>query len=119
MRSVTPFLLVGFLLCWIVSCGTQPKSAAVTKLPKSSQAKAEASRNQPLLDEVNAAGRWFHAKKTRPIWAQEIKEAQKVTTLEGEETVEPGHYLCRGEAGDIWPQKKADLEKKYVVTEEE
>ena len=119
MRGGIPCLLVGLSLCLLVSCGTRPQPAAVSKLPESSQAKPEVGSNQSLLDEVNAAGKWFHAKKTRPIWVQEIKEARKVTTLEGEETVQPGHFLCRGEAGDIWSQKKADLEKKYVATEEE
>ena len=49
---------------------------------------------------------------------KEINEATQVKTLEGEETVQPGDFLCKGEAGDIWPQKKAELEKKYAVTGE-
>jgi hypothetical protein len=119
MKSCIAFLLVGFSLCLVISCGTQPNPVAVPKPQEAATAKAETDNNQALLEEVNSSGKWFHAKKTRPIWAQEIKVARKVTTLEGEETVEPGHFLCRGEAGDIWPQKKADLEKKYVATEEE
>lgn len=119
MRSGISCLLICLSLCLVASCGTRPQPAAVSKLPESSPLMSEASSNQTLLDEVNAAGKWFHAKKTRPIWAQEITVAKTVTTLEGEETVEPGHFLCRGEAGDIWPQKKEDLEKKYVATEEE
>ncbi len=89
-----------------------------TKPPESAATNTEVGSNQDLLQEVNSAENWFHAKKTRPIWAQEVKEARTVKTLEGEETVEPGHFLCRGEAGDIWPQKKVNLEKKYVATEE-
>lgn len=37
-----------------------------------------------------------------------------VKTLEGEEQVTAGHYLCRGEAGDIWPQTEKDLNKRYT-----
>lgn len=119
MKSGIAFLLGCFSLCLVISCGTQPKPVAVPKPQAAATTKAATDRNQALLEEVNSSGSWFHAKKTRPIWAQEIKEATTVTTLEGEETVEPGHFLCRGEAGDIWPQKQADLEKKYVATDEE
>ena len=64
-------------------------------------ADSTASPNKALLDEANAAAKWFHAKKTRPIWARRLEEAQTVQTLKGAEQVEAGHYLCRGEAGDI------------------
>ena len=67
------------------------------------------SANKTLLDEANAAGQWFHAKKTRPIWAKRLEAAQTVKTLEGEEQVAAGHYLCKGEAGDIWPQTEQTL----------
>ena len=76
------------------------------------------SPNKPLLDEANAAGKWFHAKKTRPIWARRLETAQTVKTLEGEEQVEAGHYLCKGEAGDIWPQTEKDLNKRYTATDD-
>lgn len=74
--------------------------------------------NQHVLDEANAAAKWSHAKKTRPIWAKRLESAQTVTTLEGEEQVEAGHYLCRGEAGDIWPQTEKDLTRRYQATDE-
>lgn len=90
-----------------------------------SQKDAEAASPQPadspnktLFDEANAAGQWFHAKKTRPIWAKRLEADQTVTTLEGEEKVEAGHYLCKGEAGDIWPQTEQTLNKRYTATEE-
>lgn len=76
------------------------------------------SANKTLLDEVNAAGGWFHAKKARPIWARRLEADQTVQTLEGVEQVAAGHYLCRGEAGDIWPQTEKDLNKRYTATEE-
>jgi len=41
-----------------------------------------------------------------------------VKTLEGEEQVEAGHFLCKGEAGDIWPQTEKDLNKRYTATDE-
>ena len=77
-----------------------------------------ASPNQALLDEANAAAKWFHAKKTRPIWAKRLETAQTVKTLEGEEQVAADHYLCKGEAGDIWPQTEQTLLKRYTATVE-
>ncbi|MEK6260373.1 MAG: hypothetical protein AABP62_17275 [Planctomycetota bacterium] len=79
---------------------------------------ATESANKALLDEADAAGEWFHAKKTRPIWARRVEAAQTVTTLEGEEQVAAGDYLCKGEAGDIWPQTEKDLHKRYTATDE-
>lgn len=76
------------------------------------------SANKALLDQANADARWFHAKKTRPIWAKRLGAARTVTTLEGEEQVAAGHYLCKGEAGDIWPQMEQDLNKRYTATDE-
>lgn len=75
------------------------------------------ARNTSLLNEANAAAKWVHAKKTRPIWAKRLESAQTVKTLEGEERVEAGHYLCRGEAGDIWPQTEKDLNRRYHATD--
>lgn len=74
--------------------------------------------NRLLLDEVNRAALWFHAKKTRPIWVRQLKQAETVQTLEGEERVPAGNYLCRGEAGDIWPQSEERLSAKYTITDE-
>ena len=74
------------------------------------------SPNKSILEEANAAAKWFHAKKTRPILAKRLESAQTVKTLEGEEQVEAGHYLCRGEAGDIWPQTEKDLTRRYTAT---
>ncbi|MAD79454.1 MAG: hypothetical protein CMJ50_01240 [Planctomycetaceae bacterium] len=76
------------------------------------------SPNQELLDEVNAAGTWFHAKKVRPIWAKSVDKQQTVKTIEGEETVSAGDFLCRGEIGEIWPQTAAKLQQKYNATGE-
>ena len=39
-------------------------------------------------------------------------------TLKGEEQVAAGHYLCTGEAGDIWPQTEQTLLKRYTATDE-
>ena len=74
--------------------------------------------NKRLLDEVNLANRWFHAKKTRPIWARRIEFAQTVKTLEGEFRVDVGHFLCKGEAGDVWPQSEESLFKRYWASDE-
>lgn len=73
--------------------------------------------NAELLNAVNAAGTWFHAKKVRPIWARPVEADQVVETLEGRETVRAGEYLCRGEAGELWPQQADKLLGKYTATE--
>lgn len=79
---------------------------------------SECKGNQTLLSKVNAAGLWFQAKKTRPIWVRRLETAESVKTLEGVEQVSAGNYLCRGEAGDIWPQSEGRLKSKYAVTDE-
>lgn len=73
-------------------------------------------KNDVILVEAERLGRWFHAKKTRPIWAKKLTVPAQVKTLEGTENVPPGSYLCRGEAGDIWPQKEESLLKRYEAT---
>lgn len=79
---------------------------------------SEAPPNKDLLDKINSHGDWFHAKKTRPIWARQLDRGQVVETLEGHESVPAGNWLCRGEAGDVWPQTEAHLRSKYVPTGE-
>lgn len=96
----------------------QPEHDKQTGLVMQSSAHRPAIGNAALLDEVNAGSAWFHARKTRPIWAQMVMERQIVRTLEGEAEVEVGNYLCRGEAGDIWPQTERDLLKRYTISDE-
>lgn len=74
--------------------------------------------NKALLDEVNSAGLWFRAKKTKPLWARKLDRDDFVQTLEGTERVAAGDYLCRGPAGEVWPQKATRLESKYTATDE-
>jgi hypothetical protein len=122
-------------------CGENPPTAQAPKKPlvsdagkSNSQIEAGATHNtvradtdesdlrrlsnQPLLDEVAAAGLWFHARKTRPIWVRKLESPQRIKTLEGEEEVPAGTFLCRGEAGDFWPQTPERLESKYEATDE-
>ena len=73
--------------------------------------------NAELLDELNRSQAWFHAKKTGPIWAQKVEQDRTVETLEGTEAVKAGEFLCRGEAGDVWPQSAGNLEAKYAPTD--
>jgi hypothetical protein len=95
-----------------------PQSQAQPNPTNSSETVAAPSPNREFLDEINAAKSWFHAKKTRPIWARRLEQPERVKTLEGEEDVPAGNFLCRGEAGDIWPQTAERLEAKYLSTEE-
>ena len=74
--------------------------------------------NAAVLKEVSEAGLWFHARKTRPIWVRRLEKDESVETLEGAECVPAGNYLCRGEAGDIWPQSEERLLSKYTITKE-
>ena len=89
MRGAILGILLSLTSCMFVSCVPETK----LKTPrKTATAVPDVKSNRELLGEVNASGRWFHAKKTRPIWVQEITKAKTVTTLEGEETVEPGLF---------------------------
>jgi hypothetical protein len=74
--------------------------------------------NQELLDEVNKSRLWFRAKKTGFIWAKEISTQQMVQTIEGAAEAQPGDYLCRGSANEVWPQASKTLHSKYQSTEE-
>ena len=61
-----------------------------------------ATPNKAILDEVNADNTWFHAKKTAPLWAKQLEEAQTVQTLAGPTAAAAGDFLCRGAAGELW-----------------
>ena len=107
-RAVLSFTLAVTIL---VGCGPtqRPEVSVLDSTPDSA--------NVGLLDEINRAQAWFLAKKTRPIWAKKVQQDQTVKTLEGEESIRAGDYLCRGEAGDVWPQKAESLEAKYKPTD--
>jgi len=119
-RFVAAFIaLACAMMC--TACDTRPNADSSQETPaklKASEAVMIDSPNKAIVDDANAAGKWVHARKTRPIWAKLLESAQTVKTLEGEEQVEAGHYLCRGEAGDIWPQTEKDLTRRYKATDE-
>lgn len=117
-RNLLPALALGALLMpALTGCDAQTEEATPADEDSQPEPAAAASPNQSLLDELNGAGSWLHAKKTRPIWARKAAEDQTVTTLEGEETVTAGDYLCRGEVGEVWPQKEERLLSKYQATD--
>lgn len=72
--------------------------------------------NRALLDEATQSKAWFHARKTRPIWARKLERDQTVQTLEGPVAAQAGDFLCRGAAGELWPQKASTLEERYTPT---
>ncbi len=39
----------------------------------------------------------------------------KLTTIEGDEQVDPQAWLCQGESGDVWQQKYTKLVQKYEL----
>ncbi len=73
--------------------------------------------NKTLLDEVNQAGAWFRARKTGAVWVHPTADRETVESHEGRETLLEGDVLCRGEAGDVWPQSEGSLLAKYRPTE--
>ncbi len=77
-----------------------------------------ANVNAAILDEVNASGVWFHAKKTAPLWAKRLKEDQAIKSLEGDVNAKAGDFLCRGAAGEFWPQSAERISEKYDPTDE-
>jgi hypothetical protein len=105
------------LLTSLASAGGCWQSATVS-IPPTAENDVPENPNLAVLEEAERLGTWFHAKKTRPIRAKQLTKAQIVQTLEGTEEVPAGSYLCRGEAGDIWPQKEAELLKRYQPTGE-
>ncbi len=73
-------------------------------------------KNKKLLDEMNQAGRWVHAHKTRPVWAKQVDAQMVVDTLEGNVTANAGDFLCRGVDGELWPQSARSLTTNYTPT---
>jgi len=78
---------------------------------------------------VNAqALSYANAQKVKPIKARPINtildkslnsvfEDLLLATLEGQESLRRDGFICYGEAGDVWQQKKDALHKKYTPTE--
>eukprot|EP00005_Dracoamoeba_jomungandri_P006143 CAMPEP_0174252838 /NCGR_PEP_ID=MMETSP0439-20130205/2206_1 /TAXON_ID=0 /ORGANISM="Stereomyxa ramosa, Strain Chinc5" /LENGTH=134 /DNA_ID=CAMNT_0015333487 /DNA_START=65 /DNA_END=466 /DNA_ORIENTATION=- len=72
------------------------------------------SANCELLDEVQYL--WVNYKKVGVVWAQKLKERRLIKTLEGDEIAEAGEMLCKGIAGELWPQAEEKLLSKYKKT---
>ena len=79
---------------------------------------SSASPNAAILDEANRAGTWFHARKVRPIRARKLDQDETIQTLEGPVEAKAGAYLCRGEAGEPWPQSATSLHERYLETDD-
>jgi hypothetical protein len=99
-------ILLGVICIGVAGCASRREE----KVPS-------ASPNAEILDQINQAQSWFHAKKCRPIWARQLDKDRTVKTIEGTEQVRAGDFLCRGEAGDVWPQTAKSLNEKYQKTE--
>ena len=107
----------GSLVCVLTSlAGCDTSKTVENKMTNDSEQPANV--NKAILDEVNAAATWFHAKKTAPLWAKQLDEDQTIETLEGPTTAKAGDFLCRGAAGEFWPQSVKRLNEKYDQTEE-
>jgi hypothetical protein len=79
---------------------------------------SEISCNKGLLDHLASGRAWFRARKTGAIAARQLELDQTVETLEGPVMAKAGDWLCRGAAGELWPQSSAELEARYEATEE-
>jgi hypothetical protein len=97
-------------------CHRPPDPAPVVST--SPKEDSSTSPNSALLAEANQAGSWFHAKKVRPIRARLLEQDETIQTLEGPVEARAGDYLCRGEAGEPWPQSAKSLHERYVETDE-
>ncbi len=73
--------------------------------------------NAALLAKAEARG-WFAAHKTAGLWARQLERPEVVNTLEGPSQAAAGDYLCRGPAGELWPQAVSSLLAKYTPTNE-
>ncbi|KAL6068305.1 hypothetical protein QOT17_008334 [Balamuthia mandrillaris] len=93
-------------------------SANQTRGKRGARRPARSNPNKDLLDEVNArkANGWFHVRKVAPVWAYKLEEDTIVETLEGQERAKAGDMLCKGVAGELWPQKEERLLSKYKPT---
>ena len=67
--------------------------------------------NAELLAELD--GKWFHAVKNKGIVARKLDSDQVVDTLEGSVEAKAGNWLCKGVAGEPWPQKEEKLLSTY------
>lgn len=67
-----------------------------------------------LLPEI--AVRLRRAKKNRSLWARRASQVEEVVSLEGKHTAKPGDYVCRGIAGEFWPQSEKSLLGGYTAT---
>ena len=56
----------------------------------------------------------MHYHRIKTILAKQLEETEIVETLEGEITCRAGDYLCVGSLGDVWAQREAPLQKKYI-----
>jgi hypothetical protein len=72
--------------------------------------------NEEVLREANRRG-WVHVKKVAPVFARKLAVDTVVETLEGREVAKAGDMLCRGVAGELWPQKEERLLRNYRPTE--
>jgi hypothetical protein len=100
----------------MASSGCNPSSTVENTIPN--ERDQPANVNAAILEKVNASGVWFHAKKTAPLWARPLEKDQTIKTLEGDVTAKAGDFLCRGAAGEFWPQSAERLSEKYNPTEE-
>lgn len=117
LRRHPIFLLSGVVPLILLACSRMTPSPPDSASAPSSQAPAPTdSPNRELLDEINVAGTWVHVRKTKAIQARRLERDETVTTLEGPVQAKAGDFLCRGEAGELWPQSAESLEKRYIAT---
>jgi len=79
-------------------------SVKVTRPACNTRTQQRMEDNETLLTELNKKKAWFHAKKIGPVFALQVSQDREIQTLEGREVARAGDMLCRGIAGELWPQ---------------
>lgn len=96
------------------------KSNDAGKTPKSNVGRLSHEETIAWIRDHRA---WRRARKTEPIWARELDEAEVgkefATADHAVEVGRKGYWLCVGVAGEPWFQKPANVEAKYKLAGEE
>ncbi len=74
--------------------------------------------NRPLLDGITEVDGWFRAKKTQSVWVRVLDADETINTLEGPVQARAGDGICRGVAGELWPQSLESVSARYVAADE-
>lgn len=78
------------------------------------EAPIDANPNAEILAEAEPLS--FLARKNKGCKAKKLEQDMTIDTLEGEVSAKAGDWLCKGVAGEPWPQKEEKLFATYDQT---